>query len=326
MEHVVRPEKRATTFNGYESIVRLHIVPVIGRKKLDELGPADVRRLLAALREKEISGSGGGPRKLSVRMVQFAHAVLRNALSNAVREELINRNVAKLVQIATPEYDVGTSLDPVAARALLARIADDRLYALYLCAIVLGMRRGELLGLAWDAVDLDAGKLAVRQSLTWANGRAHLGPPKSRASRRIVPLPETVVDALRQHRKRQNAEREIAGDRWTETGLVFTSSQGGSVSPRTLAAQWHVIRTAAGLGRLRFHDLRHTAVSLLLALGVPPHVVREIVGHSDVKVTMTVYAHGNLDEKAAALSQRSTAVTGGLLSPVVVNEGEDGRS
>ena len=322
LEHVVRPEKRATTFNGYESIVRLHIVPVIGRKKLDELGPADVRKLLAALREKEISGSGGGPRRLSARMVQFAHAVLRNALSNAVREELIGRNVAKLVQVSNPEYDVGTSLDPVAARTLLARIADDRLYALYLCAIVLGMRRGELLGLAWDAVDLDAGKLAVRQSLTWANGQAHLGPPKSRASRRIVPLPATVIDALREHRKQQDAEREIAGDRWTETGLVFTSPLGESVSPRTLAAQWHQIRTAAGLGRMRFHDLRHTAVSLLLALGIPPHVVREIVGHSDVKVTMTVYAHGNLDEKAAALSQLSSAVTGGLRSTGEVNGGQ----
>ncbi|WP_344024381.1 tyrosine-type recombinase/integrase [Pseudonocardia kongjuensis] len=96
---------------------------------------------------------------------------------------------------------------------------------------------------------------------------------------------------------------------------------GGHVSPRTLAAQWHVIRTAAGLGQMRFHDLRHTAVSLLLALGIPPHVVREIVGHSDVKVTMTVYAHGNLDEKAAALSRLSTTVTGGLRSRGEVDGG-----
>lgn len=105
---------------------------------------------------------------------------------------------------------------------------------------------------------------------------------------------------------------------------MFTTPLGASIPPRSLVHQWHVIRQAAGLGTLRFHDLRHTAVSLLLALGVPPHVVREIVGHSDVKVTLTVYAHGNLDEKAAALSQLGQAVTGGLLSPVVVNEGSDG--
>ena len=92
----------------------------------------------------------------------------------------------------------------------------------------------------------------------------HLGPPKSRASRRVIPLPATVVDALREHRERQDADREMAGDRSTETGLVFPSPLGGHVSPRTLAAQWHVIRTAAGLGRMRFHDLRHTAFDPLV--------------------------------------------------------------
>ncbi|MBW0103657.1 tyrosine-type recombinase/integrase [Pseudonocardia sp. KRD291] len=114
-------------------------------------------------------------------------------------------------------------------------------------------------------------------------------------------------------------ERAAAAEKWEGSGLVFTTRQGGSVSPRTLVNYWHEIRKAAGLGSLRFHDLRHTAVSLLLALGVPPHVVREIVGHSDVKVTMMVYAHGNLDEKAAALIQ----LGGALLSPVAVIPAEE---
>ncbi|MFC7660896.1 tyrosine recombinase XerC [Pseudonocardia benzenivorans] len=149
LDEVVKPELRPTTYAGYETMVRVHIKPVLGRKKLDELGPADVRHLLTVLREKETTGHGGGRRTLSKRMVQFAHAVLRNALSNAVREELISRNAAKLVKMSNPEYDVGTGLDPVAARALLASITEDRLYALYVCAIVLGMRRGELLGLMW---------------------------------------------------------------------------------------------------------------------------------------------------------------------------------
>jgi len=131
-------------------MVRLHIKPVIGRVLLDELGSANVRRLLATLCAKQTTGHGGGPRKLSPRMVQFGHAVLRNALSNAVREELVSRNVAKLVRMSSVDCEVGAGLDPIAARALLAQIADDRLFALYLCAIVLGMRRGELLGLMWD--------------------------------------------------------------------------------------------------------------------------------------------------------------------------------
>lgn len=166
LEHVVKPERRATTYHGYETMVRLHIKPALGRKKLDELGSTDVRAMVATLRAKQTNGHGAGPRSLSPRMVQSAHAVLRNALSNAMREELVSRNAAKLVRMSNPEYDVGAGLDPIAARALLRKIADDRLFANYLCAIVLGLRRGELLGLTWDAVDLDGGRLAVRQALS----------------------------------------------------------------------------------------------------------------------------------------------------------------
>lgn len=322
LEQVVKPEQRPTTYTGYEVMVRLHIKPLVGRIYLDRLSPQDVRAMIAALRVKKTT-RGGPPRPLSQRMVQSAHAVLRNALENAVREELVTRNVAKLVRVSAPHYDVGAGLDPVAARALLQRISDDRLYALYLCAIVLGMRRGELLGLTWAAVDLDQGRLAVRQTLNWVDGQVSIQPPKTKASRRVIPLPEVVVSALREHLKTQEAERVEAGDRWEESGFVFVTKRGRPMSPFTLVKYWHDIRDAAGLGRLRFHDLRHTAVSLLLALGVPPHVVREIAGHSDIKVTMMVYAHGNLTEKAAALAQLGAAVSGGLLSDVVVKPALD---
>lgn len=323
LAHVVKPELRPTTYSGYEIMVRRHIRPELGRKYLVDLSPADVRRMLATLRAKETSGHGGGPRTLSPRMVQFAHAVLRNALSNAVREELVTRNVAKMVKTSNPEYEVGDGLDPLAARALLSKITDDRLYALYLCAIVLGMRRGELLGLTWSAVDLDEGRLWVRQTLAWVDGQRRIQPPKTRASRRVIPLPEVVVIALRDHRKRQDDERAAAAERWTDTGFVFTNRRGEPLSPYSLTKYWHNVRMRADVPTLRFHDLRHTAVSLLLALGVPPHVVREIAGHSDIKVTMTVYAHGRLDEKAAALAQLGSAVAGALPSSVAVTATEN---
>ena len=119
-----------------------------------------------------------------------------------------------MVRTSNPEYEVGGGLDPVAARALLAKITDDRLYALYLCAIVLGMRRGELLGQTWDAVDLDVGRLWVRQTLAWVAGRARVQPPKTRASRRVIPLPDVVVTALREHGRgklRNELRRATAG-------------------------------------------------------------------------------------------------------------------
>jgi integrase len=316
LEHVVKPETRGTTYAGYETMVRRHIKPALGRKYLDALSPADVRRFVAELRAKRTTGRGGGPRVLSPRMVQFGHAVLRNSLSNAMREELVTRNVAKLVRVSTPDYEVGDGLDPVTARAFLAAIREERLFALYLCAVVLGMRRGELLGLAWSAVDLDAGRLTVRQTLTVVNGRLSFQRPKTRTSRRIVPLPAVVVEALRAHRERQEKEQADAGREWADSGLVFTTPDGRPIPPATLGKQWRDLRERVGLGGLRFHDLRHTCVSLLLALGVPPHVVREIAGHSDVKVTMTVYAHGNLDEHAAALAQ---------LAAVVGDSGSSGR-
>lgn len=310
LAHVVKPETRGTTYAGYETMVRRHIKPALGRKHLDALTPMDVRRFIAELRDKRTDGHGGGPRVLSSRMVQFAHAVLRNALSSAMREELVTRNVAKLVRVSTPDYEVGNGLDPVTARAFLNAIQEERLFALYLCAVVLGMRRGELLGLAWSAVDLDAGRLTVRQTLTVINGRLSFERPKTRRSRRVVPLPAVVVDALKAHRERQEKERANC-DCWTDSGLVFATPDGRPIPPGTLGKQWRDIRERVGLGSLRFHDLRHTCVSLLLALGVAPHIVREIAGHSDVKVTMTVYAHGNLDEHAAALAQLGNVISGG---------------
>jgi integrase len=136
----------------------------------------------------------------------------------------------------------------------------------------------------------------------------------------VIPLPEVVVTALRDHRKRQEGECVGAGDGWVDSGFVFVTKLGEPMSPYSLTKHWHAVRMKAGVPALRFHDLRHTAVSLLLALGVPPHVVREIAGHSDIKVTMTVYAHGRLDEKAAALAQLGTAITGALPSTVAVTE------
>ncbi|MFB9464558.1 site-specific integrase [Streptomyces cinereospinus] len=210
------------------------------------------------------------------------------------------RNVAQLVQVPTPSYDTGKGLSVAEARLLIRESAEDRLHALYVLALVLGMRRGELLGLRWDAVDSDRETLIVERALQRVSGELRLVRPKTLASVRTVPLPPAVVKALTEHRERQAQERAAAGTEWKENGLIFTSRIGTPLGPDNLRRSLYPLRKRLGL-EIRFHDLRHSAVSLLLDLGVPPHIVRQIVGHSDIGVTMKIYAHASLDEQRKAL-------------------------
>ncbi|WP_315970669.1 site-specific integrase [Nonomuraea sp. C10] len=148
------------------------------------------------------------------------------------------------------------------------------------------MRRGELLGLRWEDVDLDAGTSEVVQTLQRVDGELRFVRPKTENSERTIPLPEIGVDALKEHRRQQFAERSDAWPGWEDHGLVFPSRRGTPMEPENLHRSWGAVRQAAGLGEIRLHDMRHTCVSLLLDLGVPPHIVPEIVGHSDIEVTI----------------------------------------
>jgi integrase len=233
---------------------------------------------------------------------------LRNALQTAVREEIVPRNVAKLVKVTTPKYKVNRGLSVDQARAVLKIVKAERLYALYVPALCLGLRRGELLGLRWTDIDLETGTLEIVQALQRVKGELRFVRPKTEDSERTIPLPDICIDVLRAHKKRQEAERADAWPNWQESGLVFTSRIGTLIEPDNLRRSWGRIRERVGLGAVRFHDIRHTCVSLLLDLGVPPHIVRDIVGHSDIEVTMTIYAHAALDEKRKALGKLGDAL------------------
>jgi integrase len=321
LEHVVKPERKPKTHQGYAVVVRVHLIPGLGRKRLNRLSGADVRLFLRRLEqtclcclhkqderrpedERRCCAIGKCCRSVpSRRLVQQVHAVLRNALQAAVREELIGRNVAKLVKIAAPRYDIDRGLTVEQARALLRATRTHRLHALFVLALYLGLRRGELLGLRWADVDLDAGTLTVRQSLQRIDGELQTVTPKTKSSERTVPLVGVCLDALREHGERQRFEQKAAGAEWRDTGFVFTTKTGTPIEPDNLRRSWYPLRQAAELGGVTFHGLRHTCVTLLLNLGVPPHIVRDIVGHSAIEVTMTIYAHTSLDEKRAALGK-----------------------
>ncbi len=264
-----------------DGMTRIYIVPALGRIPLGKLSPQNVE---AFLNDQRKAG-------LSPRTVQYLHATLRRALGRALKWSLVPRNVATLVDAPSTRRKEVEPLTPEEARVLLDAIKGERMEALYSVALAVGLRKGEALGLRWADVDLDAGTIAVRRSLQRAGGRLQFVEPKSTRSRRTVALPNAAITALRTHRARQLQERLFAGPKWQEQGLVFTTTIGTPLEPRNVTRHFHRTLTRTGLPPKRFHDLRHTCASLLLAQGVHPRVVMEILGHSQIGLTMDTYSH-----------------------------------
>jgi integrase len=270
-----------TTLRGYEWLIRQHIRPALGSIRLDKLSPTDIRHLVE---RKAESG-------LSAQSVRLMHALVRNTLADAEREELVHRNVAKLVRPPNVTRDEVRVLTIEDARRLVGTIRGDRFEALWVCALTLGMRKGELLGLRWSDIDFGNSTLAVRQALQRVGGRLVLTELKTSLSRRTVPVPPPTLAALRAHRLRQNGDQLAAGGAWQGSGLVFTTHMGGPLEPRNVNRSWYAVRSRAQLGSLRLHDLRHSCASFLLAAGASPRTVMKTLGHSQIGLTMNTYTH-----------------------------------
>jgi len=231
---------------------------------------------------------------LSPQSVRHARTVLRTALGQALKWGRVPRSVASLVDPPRIERRDSTVFTPDEARAFLAAVEGDRLAALYHVALALGMRQAEILGLCWDAIDLDAGHLSVNRSLLRIEGKAALVEPKTKRSRRTPPLSPSLVIRLRAHRAQQGRERLILGDRslnWNDPPLVFTSAVGTPIDSPNLLKRFRRILADAYLPAIRFHDLRHACASLMIAQGLNPRVVMEQLGHSQISTTMDTYAH-----------------------------------
>jgi len=278
---VASPRLRPATLRTYETNVRLHLVPGLGRKRLARLSPGDVRAFLA---DRRAAG-------LAPATVKQLHAILRSALQHAVREELLPRNVARLVVVSNGEPHRVDPLSVDEARALLAAARGDRLFPLWAVALSIGLRRGEALGLRWCDVDLVDGRVQVCQTLQRAGGRLVLVPPKTERSRRSIPLPEVATAALSAHRAAMTSEADAQGRTLESDGLVFTTSIGTPLEPRNVNRSFTALLAKAGLRHVRLHDLRHTCATLLLAQGVAPRVVMDTLGHSAIAVTMNTYSH-----------------------------------
>ncbi|WP_410537500.1 tyrosine-type recombinase/integrase [Streptomyces sp. KL2] len=336
---VIAPTRlKPATLNSYEGLSRLYISPALGRKRLNRLSPTDIRLFLAEFKsgclcclrgadaaraEEERTCCAVGrccKRRPSARTVQYVHAVLRSALQQAVREELIARNVARIVETPTVERQEVRPLDAGEVRLLLRTARSHRLYALWLLLVSTGLRRGEVLGLTWSDIDLATGQLRVRRNLQRIKRELIFGTPKTARSIRTVSLPKRCVDALRAHQERQAQERKVAGEKWKPlpeqpSGLVFTTATGRPTDPRSLNRMLTILCRDAKVRRVRVHDLRHTCASLLLAQGVDARTIMETLGHSTITMTLDTYAHVMHTTLQAAADRMDEALGGEEATP-----------
>ncbi|WP_151898178.1 tyrosine-type recombinase/integrase [Streptomyces sp. C8S0] len=325
LENVAVHQLRENTQTRYTAVARLYLIPGLGRKKLTKLTAKDVRTWLNQLRttcqccargidarhdQPRCCAAGQCCRKLlSPLTLTYIHSVLKSALEHAVREEEIPRNVARNVRTGTPRPRRFEPLTADEARRLLTTANEHRLHALFELALHTGLRKGELLGLCWEDLDLGAGTAAIRRTLqrTSAGGLTTL-PTKTRASERRIALPARCIQSLRRHHEQQQREREAAGTTWQHNGHVFTTTQGGSIDPANLTRAFTTLLRKAGLRRIRFHDLRHSTATLLLEQGVELIVIKELLGHAHIGVTATVYAHVRLRLQRDAIDTLSKAL------------------
>jgi integrase len=277
----VRDTVRQRTWERYEQFVRVHLTPALGKIKLAKLTPAHVRGLY---RDKLNSG-------LAPRTVLHIHRAFSKALKQAAADGLIPRNPAAPVKPPQPRGEEIRPLNREQIRVLFDAASGDRLEALYIVAVTAGLRRGELQGLKWEDLDLEAGMLQVRRTCSEPKGGHIFEAPKSGKGRNIR-LTQSAVAALRIHRRRQLEERMYKADLWQEQGLVFPSTVGTPLWGGNLNRAFKATLQRAGLPKsTRFHDLRHTCATLLLKQGVNPKFVQELLGHADISLTLNVYSH-----------------------------------
>jgi len=296
---------RATSYIRYRVNLQHHILPSLGHVALSKLTPQQVQEFYTGKFDAGFAAS----------TVANIHTVLHSGLKEAVRLGLVQRNVADMVQKPRRRRTKMLTLNEEQVRTLLAAIKGNRLEALYILALSTGMREGELFGLRWTDVDLDRGFLQVSVSLQESDGpvRRILDEPKTAHSRRRIALSVSAVAALRQHRQRQDEERRIAGEVWDgRLNLVFPNTIGRPLHPCHMRRRlFGPLLKQASLPAIRFHDLRHTAATLLLRRGINPKIVSEMLGHANISITLDTYSHVTPDMQQAAAAAMDDVLLGG---------------
>lgn len=290
LESYCKPRLAENTLRGYSVNVRKHILPYIGRIQLNKLQPKDIQKLYNSLIAKGLSGTS----------VRYVHNNLHKALASAVKQELIPRNPADLVDAPTVEYFEAATLTPEQAVRLLKACIGLEIYIPVLLALTLGLRRGEALGLQWDDVDLVEKTVTVRHSANSTKEGFVLSTPKTKNSRRTLLLPDVLASALEQVQNEQRARKNALGAEFNRLNLVCCREDGLPLGTNVLQHQFRDVLKTDGLPPIRFHDLRHTNATIMLRNKVPAKIVSSMLGHSSIGITMDTYSHVMTDMQEGA--------------------------
>ena len=297
--HTYICEVKVTTHEDYGDVIRIRIVPYLGNIPLNELTIEQVEQWLKRLKDKYKFYS-----------IRNTFRLLRQALRAAVTRDKVRKNVTDGIKLRAPdeiEEEKGIALEFERVNKLLVAVVLHRLYALYVLAVTTGMRQAELIGLRWPRVEVDKKpyRISVREQIRPVNGKRTRLPPKSKRSKRDIPIDDQLAAILREHRDRWREEKARLmreNPAWKTTDLVFLSEAGTPLSHENLRRHFYAALAKADLGKVRFHDLRHTAGSLMLNQGINIIAISEILGHSSVTVTAEVYAHSFADQKGEAIA------------------------
>jgi len=282
LEDVHKPAVRLSTYVMYRTIVNKYLILGLGHYQLQKLTPQHIQLFYARCLKE-----GCSPNR-----VRAIHLVLHVAFEHAVRTNLMARNICNAVELPQPVRREAQTLTKEQAQKLLIVARGHKLEVLLIVAVTTGMRSGELRSLQWKDVDFETRSLQVRRSVTRIAGHGYReGKPKTAKSRRKIILPQFVLDALKQHRVRQLEAKLKSGAAWKDHDLVFCNYYGTFIDTSTLHKQFNDLLQVAGLPPMRFHDLRHSAATILLSMGVHPKIVQELLGHSNINMTLNTYSH-----------------------------------
>ncbi|CCQ96582.1 Integrase family protein [[Clostridium] ultunense Esp] len=288
LEQAAKKRVSERTYQDYRGLLERYVYPVIGEHKLSKLKPLDIQKLINDMHDKGIT-----------RTTQYTVTVLKQALKQAVKWQLIPRNPAELVEIPRKKAIIDDDEDGnmrvlTKEEAIWFKEAasSDPYYALFMLMLTTGVRPGEAYALKWDEVDLENGRIFIKTSLYRTKDGWKLKEPKTPGSRRNITIPPEMINILKEHKEKQEERKKKKAESYKDYGFVFTADNGEPITHRNLVKRhFKPILELAGLPPIRIYDLRHTCATLLLLAGISPKVVAERLGHASVNMTLNRYSH-----------------------------------